>query len=224
MNGWIAMLLLAGAVTLGLWRWVRRDMGAIQFLAAALLVALAGYAWQGRPGLAGAPKAQAEQAMLPPSDFAQLRRSLLGEFDRAGAWLTTAEAATQAGKPLSAVKMLEGQLKQSPRDMDLWLGLADALVQHAGGMLNPAAEMAFNRAAQVAPDHPAPRFFYGLALSRMGQFDAAEQYWRQVLAMPQASDRWREVVADAQRMSADMQAMGPMGLSGPAGPAGPVMQ
>jgi cytochrome c-type biogenesis protein CcmH/NrfG len=81
--------------------------------------------------------------------------------------------------------MLQGQLEQSPRDMDLWLGLADALIQHANGLLTPSAEMAFNRAAQVAPDHPAPRFFYGLGVARMGQFDAAEQLWQQVLAMPQ---------------------------------------
>jgi cytochrome c-type biogenesis protein CcmH/NrfG len=208
MSGWIAMLLLAAAVTLGLWRWVRRDMGLMQLLAAALLVALAGYAMQGRPGLAGAPKAQAAPTMKTPSDFAQLRRGLLGEFDRAGAWLTVAEASAQSGNTLSAVKMLQGQLEQSPRDMDLWLGLADALIQHAGGLLTPSAEMAFNRAAQVAPDHPAPRFFYGLAVARMGQFEAAEGLWREVLAMPQVTENWRNVVAQAQRMSADMQAGG----------------
>jgi cytochrome c-type biogenesis protein CcmH/NrfG len=202
------MLLLAAAVTLGLWRWVRRDMGLMQLLAAALLVALAGYAMQGRPGLAGAPKAQAAPTMKRPSDFAQLRRGLLGEFDRAGAWLTVAEASAQSGNTLSAVKMLQGQLEQSPRDMDLWLGLADALIQHAGGLLTPSAEMAFNRAAQVAPDHPAPRFFYGLAVARMGQFEAAEGLWREVLAMPQVTENWRNVVAQAQRMSADMQAGG----------------
>jgi cytochrome c-type biogenesis protein CcmH/NrfG len=211
MNGWIVMLLLVAAVTLGLWRWVRRDMGAMQFLAAALLLALAGYAWQGRPGMVGAPKAQAADSMRPPSDFAQLRRGLLGEFDRAGAWLTTAEAIAQTGNTLSAVNMLRGELERSPRDMDVWLGLADALVQHAGGLLTPAAEMAFNRASQVAPDHPAPRFFYGLALARMGQFEAADQFWRQVLAMPQVTEQWRTVVAQAQRMSVEMQAGGPSG-------------
>ena len=213
MSGWIVMLLLAGAVVLGLWRWVRRDAALLQSLAAALLLALAGYASQGQPGLAGTPKAQAAQAMRPPSDFAQLRRGLLGEFDRAGAWLTTAEAAAQSGNTLSAVKMLEGQVQQSPRDMDLWLGLADALIQHAGGQLTPAAEMAFNRAAQVAPDHPAPRFFYGLAVARMGQFDGAEQLWREVLAMPQVTENWRQVVTQAQRMTAELRTMAPNGAA-----------
>jgi cytochrome c-type biogenesis protein CcmH/NrfG len=211
MMGWLVMLLLAAAVTLGLWRWVRRDMGALQFLAAALLLALAGYAWQGRPGLAGAPKTKAADEQLPPSEFAQLRRGLLGEFDQAGAWLTAAEAIAQGGNTESAVNMIRGRLEQNPRDMDLWLGLADVLIQHAGGMLTPAAEMAFNRAASVAPDHPAPRFFYGLALARMGQFDAAETYWREVLSNPQATEAWRNVVGQAQRMSAQMRAAGPGG-------------
>jgi hypothetical protein len=50
----------------------------------------------------------------------------------------------------------------------------------------------------------------------MGQFDAAEQFWREVLAMPQVTENWRTVVAQAQRMSADMRASGPS--------AGPGMQ
>jgi cytochrome c-type biogenesis protein CcmH/NrfG len=84
-------------------------------------------------------------------------------------------------------------------------------------MLTPAAEMAFNRAQQVAPEHPAPRFFYGLALARMGQFEAAEQFWQQVVAMPGVTDNWRNAVQQAQRVTADMRAMGPT-------PAPPQMQ
>lgn len=209
--GWAAMLLLAAATLLGLWRWIRRDMSALQFVAAALLLALAGYAWQGQPSLAGAPKARGTGGRQQPSDFAQLRRPLLGEFYHAGAWLTAAEVLVQTGSTESAVNLLRGRLEQSPRDMHLWLGLGDALVQHTGGLLTPAAEMAFNRAAQAAPDHPAPRFFYGLALARNGQVVAAEQYWREVLAMPQTSEAWREMVGQAQRVAAEMRAMGPAG-------------
>jgi cytochrome c-type biogenesis protein CcmH/NrfG len=209
--GWLVMLVLAASTALGLWRWVRRDTGALQFLAAALLLALAGYAWQGQPGLAGAPKARSADDRRPPSDFAQLRKPLLGEFNQAGAWLTASEALVQTGGTQSAVNLLRGRLEQTPRSMELWLGLADALIQHSGGMLTPAAEMAFNRAANVATEHPAPRFFYGLALARMGQVEAAEQYWRQVLAMPQTTDQWRQMVEQAQGMAAQMRAMGPSG-------------
>jgi cytochrome c-type biogenesis protein CcmH/NrfG len=105
--------------------------------------------------------------------------------------------------------MLQGQLEQSPRDMDLWLGLADALIQHANGLLTPSAEMAFNRAAQVAPDHPAPRFFYGLG----GRAHGAVRRGRAAVAAgaghASITEKWRNVVTQAQRMSADMQAAGP---------------
>jgi hypothetical protein len=55
--GWALMAgfaLLAGA---GLFWFARRDKGALQFLGAALLLALAGYAWEGHPTMAGSPKA-----------------------------------------------------------------------------------------------------------------------------------------------------------------------
>jgi cytochrome c-type biogenesis protein CcmH/NrfG len=215
MMGWAVMLALAGATLLGLWRWVRRDMGALQFLGAAMLLALAGYAWQGQPGLAGAPKGRTAEDRRPPSDFAQLRRPLLGEFNAAGAWLTAAEALTQGGNTESAVNMLRGRIEQAPRSVEMWLGLADALVQHAGGLLTPAAEMAFSRAAQAAPDHPAPLFFHGMALARNGQVEAAEQLWRRVLAMPQTTDQWRELVGQAQRIADQVRAEGPTGPAGP---------
>ena len=46
--------------------------------------------------------------------------------------------------------------------MKLWVGLGNALADHAGTM-TPAAELAFARAAELAPGYPAPPFFLGLA-------------------------------------------------------------
>ena len=206
MTGWLVMIGLTALTLAGLWRWMRRDMGAMQFLGAALLLALAGYAWQGRPGLDGVPKANAQQPPRPKSDFAQLRRGLLGETDGASQWLTLADPFLENGDTAQAVKLIRDRLRDMPTDMDLWLGLADALIQHAGGQLTPAAELAFNRAAQVAPNHPAPPFFYGLSLARMGQFDAAEEYLRQVQANPQLTDAWRRVLAEAQQALVRMRA------------------
>lgn len=216
MSGWIVMLLLAAAVGLGLWRWMRRDVGAMQFLGAALLLALAGYAWQGRPELAGAAKAQQAEAPRPASEFTMMRRDLLGQFDEAGSWLTIAEARAAQGDTEGAVRLLRGRLEASPRDMDLWLGLGDMLIQHAGGQLTPAAEMAFRRAGQVAPDHPAPGFFHGLALAKMGQLDAAEMLWRRVAAMPQiqSSENWRGLLEQAQQSLVRMRTMAPAGPAG----------
>lgn len=211
MTGWVIMAVMALAVGLGLWRWFRRDMGALQFLGAALLLALAGYAWQGRPGLAGTPKDPGVDQNRPDSDFAELRRDLFPQFNSAGAWLTTAEALSRSGNTGSAVNVIRNQLDQNPRDMMLWLGMADALIQHAGGQLTPASEMAFNRAAQVAPRHPAPRFFFALALMRLGQFEAADGYLAAVATMPEATDLWRDYVGRARQMAMQMQAAGPGG-------------
>ena len=206
MMGWVVMLVLALLVAGGLWRFIAKDTGMVQFLGAALLLALAGYAWQGRPGLAGAPKARAAADQRPPSDFSQLRRDLLGQTDFANAWLTPAESYLATGDTADAVDLIRSGIRQAPRDMDLWIGLGDALVQHAGGLLTPAAELAFNRAMQLAPQHPAPRFFYGLALARNGQFDAADGLWREALVSGQASQAWRDVITQAQELTAQARA------------------
>ena len=51
--GWVAMIVLALAVAAALFPFVRKDKGAFQFLLAALLIALAGYSWQGSPSQPG---------------------------------------------------------------------------------------------------------------------------------------------------------------------------
>ena len=63
----------------------------------------------------------------------------------------------------------------------MWVGLGNALVDHAG-TLTPAGELAYRRAAELAPGHPAPRFFLGLALARSGDRAGAVAMWRQILA------------------------------------------
>lgn len=218
MSGWIILLMLAAAVAGGLWYWFRRDTGALQFLGAALLLAFAGYAWQGQPGRVGAPKEQVAGGQRQDSDFARMRRDIFPQFTQTGGWLTAAEALTRDGETQKAVNVLQTQVQNNPQDMVLWLGVADALLQHSNGMLSPAAEMAFNRAALIAPDHPAPRFFYALALIKLGQFEAADAFLDQVLAGPQVNDDWRTYVAQARQFSMRVQAQagaGPQGSGAP---------
>jgi cytochrome c-type biogenesis protein CcmH/NrfG len=75
--------------------------------------------------------------------------------------------------------------------MVLWLGLGNALQAHADGVLTPAARYAFERAAAVAPDHPAPHYFLGLAYVQMGDLDGADAVWRGLLAKTPATAPWR---------------------------------
>jgi cytochrome c-type biogenesis protein CcmH/NrfG len=194
--GWAVFLLFALVLVAALWRLGRFDVGMLQFLGAAILLALAGYAWQGRPTLGGRPKPPPAAKNLPDSAFAETRRDMLGSFDRANQWLSIAESYQRGGDTRGGAEIIRSALRNHPRDPDLWVGLGNALVLHAGGMMTPAAELAFKRAEEIAPDHPAPRFFYGLALAQGGRFDEAERIWREVLAAAPADASWRPMIEE----------------------------
>ncbi len=205
--GWVVMLAMAAATGLVLARLIGRDKGFWQFLAASLLLALAGYALQGRPDLGGRPKAPPPRQNLPDSVFAQTREDMLGRFDRAWGWLNLSDSYARRGDTQNAAKVVQAGLRQNPQDPDLWVGLGNALVVHADGMMTPAAQLAFQRASQIAPDHPGPRFFYGLALAQGGQFDQAERIWRELLAEAPAEAGYRAIIEERLQSLAQARAM-----------------
>ena len=59
--GWLFVLGFAGLAFLGLRATKRFSRDALLFAAAALLVGVAGYAWQGSPGMAGHPVSRTAQ-------------------------------------------------------------------------------------------------------------------------------------------------------------------
>ena len=217
--GWVAMIGLALAVAAGLWRFVGRDKGVWQFIGAALLLALAGYAWHGRPDLPGSPKPPPARISQSDSEFAALREDMLGRFDRAAAWLTIAESYQRRGDTRGGAQILKSALRESPDDADLWVGLGNALVVHGDGMMSPASQLAFQRAQRLAPDHPGPRFFYGLALAQGGNFDEAERIWRQLLAEAPEDAEYRTTIQE--RLNALQQARMLGQIPGPAAPPAP---
>jgi cytochrome c-type biogenesis protein CcmH len=102
------------------------------------------------------------------------------------------EALGSHGNTEDAVNILQNAVRRYPTDGQLWIGLGNALVDHAQG-LTPPADFAYRRAAQLLPGHPAPRFFYDLALLRSG---GGEPAVKDMIALmreyPDAS--WRPVV------------------------------
>jgi cytochrome c-type biogenesis protein CcmH/NrfG len=206
--GWAIMIVATLLVGAGLGYFLRRDKGAVQFLAAVLLLALAGYSWQGHPGFAGAPKPAVVRQALPDSDFANLRGDLLGRFDRAWTWMNLADGYQRRGDSEGAARVLRQALRGNPRNADLWVAYGYALVVHGGGQMSPASQLAFSRAAQIAPDHPGPRFFYGLALAQGGNYDEAERIWREVLAAVPADSQYRPVIEERLRAIAQARATG----------------
>jgi cytochrome c-type biogenesis protein CcmH len=202
--GWMLMAAFAILAGAGLFWFVRRDKGALQFLGAALLLALAGYAWQGHPAMGGSPKAPPEHRQGPDNDFQNLRPELLGRFDNAGVWTSMADGMQRAGDTEGAAELLQNAVHRHPRDADLWVAYGYALVVHGGNMMGPAAQLAFQRAATIAPNHPGPRFFYALALAQGGNYDEAERVWRELLPTIPAESQFR--AATEQRLQAIAQA------------------
>jgi len=191
-TGVLFLLGLAGVALAGL-RLLRLSGPVLTMAAAALTLGGAGYALQGRPGLAGAAaKAAAESRHLP---VARARHVMLGQFTRSERWLIIADSFAARGKTADAVGLVQSGLRAHPDDYLLWVGLGNALVDHAG-IITPAAELAFDRAAKLAPWSPAPPFFRGVALMRSGDGEAALAIWKDVLASAPADAEWRPLVED----------------------------
>jgi cytochrome c-type biogenesis protein CcmH len=202
--GWVIAVILAAVTGLLLWRFARLPRGSGGFIAAAMLVALAGYGWQARPNLAGAPRAAPDEAMMPDTPFATERLKMLERFGTVGQWLDFADALDRMGERRAAVSALSNAISQNPNSADLYVGLGNALTVHAGGLVTPAARLAFEKAAEIAPNHPGPPFFFGLALAQAGQLDDAERVWRDLLDRSPADAPYR---ADLARKLAQLEAM-----------------
>ena len=188
--GW-AILLLLGAASLGLLWGLRVRGGLLTAGAAALFLGATGYALQGNPNVPSAPAAANEgRDFFPLTDA---RHAFFGHFTPAETWLRMSEALARDGKSEDAVGILQNAVKRYPGDPQLWIGLGNALVDHGRG-LTPPAELAYRRAAEMAPGHPAPLFFYGLAMARSGDRQDALMIWREILATAPKDAEWRPLV------------------------------
>ena len=213
MTGWIiaggvAVLLMIGLILIG-----RVPRPAWEITAAAVLIGLAGYAWQGRPGLEGSPREGAERSGGQFDEaLAEQRRGMAERYGPAGQWLLLSDGLGRQGKTKEAANVLLSGLKQTPNDANLWLGMGNALIAHAGGAISPGANYAFRRAMALDPDAPAPRYFYGLALARAGQFQAARDLWGPLAASAPAGSKIREELeGDIARIDALLAAGAPSG-------------
>lgn len=203
---WLLIFALCAVLLAIFWRLLGFSRAALQLSAATMLVAAAGYVWQGRPGLPGSPSEAQAKPRSAESAFASLRPMFFERFDSASRWLIIAESYQRRGDTENAVGLIRSALREHPRHPALWVGLGNALVLHAGGMLTPAAELAFRRAAEVSPRHPAPPFFYGLELVQGGELDKGERVWRGLLASARPDAPWRPLLVDWLKLIDDYRA------------------
>ena len=203
MTGWIIAFAIVALLFGALLLIGRIPRSAREITAAALLLGLAGYAWQGNSGLAGAPRSVKQTEGRFDEQLAQQRRGLAERYGPAAQWLVMSDGLGRQGKTKDAANILLSGLRQTPGDANLWLGLGNALVAHADGIVSPGADFAYRRALALDPEGPAPRYFYGLALARNGQLQPARDLWAPLAASaPPGSAVKAELDANIARIDA----------------------
>lgn len=193
---WLPILALAAIAYLAAVYALRLPRSGFTLLGAALLFGLAGYALQGRPGEPSAPG----RARVDPGSTGELlvsaRREFFGQDRLPSRFLITSDAFARRGDHARAAAFARSAVEESPGDVEAWTALGNALTEHAGGQLTPAAIYAYGQAERRAPGSPAPGYFLGLALLRAGQPERTRAIWSELLAAAPADAPWRPVLAE----------------------------
>lgn len=204
---WVVILAI-GAIVFGLMAFVlKMPRAGWELSGAALLVGIAGYALQGSPGMPGAPKAPVENKRAADEALIKQRQQMGDGFAKGQSWLILADGLARQGQYGAAAEVLRKGTQQFPRDADLWVSLGNALVGHSDGMITPAAQYAFQKAANIDPAHPGPPFFMGLALAQTGRLADARAMWAELLKRSPADAPYRADLAERIQRIDSMLAM-----------------
>jgi len=208
-GAWLAVAALALAAFAFAVLVMKLPRHGLTLFGAALVFGLAGYAWQGSPGVPSAPKAPATQLDDLGEEMVEGRAALF-DGSRTPDYLVTSDAFARQGRFGDAAGLLQKGLRDNPNDLEGWLALGLALVGHADGFVTPAAVQAFARADAINPRHPGAAYFLGNAYLQSGEVVAARNVWKGLLDRSPPDAPWREgLAADVARLD-DMIARAPM--------------
>lgn len=189
--GWVMLAIIGLGTVLLLWA-----LGMPRFLwmftGAAVMLGATGYALQGSPMLPGHPVSREAEMRDIDTGLVELRHQMFGHITFANAYFVASDALARSGRGRSAVRVMLAGIHKAPGDASLWTGLGLAYTEHDNGYISPAAQLAFAHAIKLAPNHPGPYFFYGLALVRSGDYAAARPYWHRALALTPDDAKFRD--------------------------------
>lgn len=208
--GWLAVGALALAAFGFAVAVLKLPREGLALFGAVLVFGLAGYAWQGSPGQASAPRSGAVEQGRNGEAMVEGRAALFDRTRPPPDYLVTSDAFARRGQFGDAATLLQNGLKENPSDLESWLALGMALVGHADGFVTPAAVQAFGRAKMIDPAHPGAEYFLGFAYLQSGEVVAARNVWKGLLANSPPDAPWVEgLTAEVARLD-DMIARAPM--------------
>ena len=190
LNGWIALGLLASLSLGALILTGRLPRALWQVAAAAIMLAMTGYALQGRPAVPASPaKAIAAEAATADALIA-MRADMDQRLTGATRWLVTADAFARTGDYHASAGYLQAGLRQNPNSPDLWSALGVQLMLASEGKMSAPAQLAFDKARALAPKYPAPDYFEGLSALFDGDVQTAIASWERALGNAPKDAKW----------------------------------
>lgn len=191
--GWV-MLVLIALTTAALLAFLGVPRLLWPLAGAALMLGAAGYAWQGQPDLSAQPVA-ADAVKLPPSDaYKKLRDTFFGRFGGDSMYFGISDVALANGDTDFAARALTGGVDYAPQNAAMWNELGNIIALHDGGVVSPAAQLAYRRAMLLAPRNPGPPLFLGLAYIRAGEYAKARPLWVHALALTPKDASYRDEI------------------------------
>lgn len=206
---WLPVIALAGLAFLAAAVLLRLPRAGYTLLGAALLFGLAGYALQGSPGAPASPGRPAADARQTGELLVKARREFFDPAVLPSRFLITSDAYARRGDHLRAAGFAQSAVEENSSDVEAWTALGNALTEHAGGQLTPAALHAYGQAENRAPGSPAPGYFLGLAMLRSGQPGRARAIWAELVAQAPADAQWRPALAERLARLDRLLAQGP---------------
>ena len=194
MSGWVIITGMGLASALVILAFVKGRRQLWQPVLATVILAMAGYAWQGRPALPAAPAKSIAAERGAAEALIKMRSDMDQNYGVAKMWLVTADGFARDGSYAAASGYIQAGLRQHPENADLWSALGLVLMLASDGELTPPAKLAFDKARALAPNLPAPDYFEGLAALFDRKPDQTIAKWKQVLDRASPKAKWRPAV------------------------------
>ena len=191
MIGWLPVLMIAAMVIGGVLLFVPRRKQIWPAIAAAVVLGLAGYAWQGSPEQASSPAQPITAKLIAADSLLQMRADMDTGYGIGKQWLITADSYARSGKYDYSAAFIQAGLRQYPKNGDLWAGLGVVLLLAGDGQMSPPAKMAFANARKFGPRNPAPDYFKGLVELFEGRPDKTAEIWQRLVDGAPDTAIWR---------------------------------